>query len=137
MPPTTHRDGLLRVGSLPCAPTYNRGVVQHVVSDRFGLAQPHECSSKAATCHANSTVQAASDIESVPRTLLLYDTRCKGYRCVLGTRLHRPRRANLERVPTDLIILILCLRRRYAVTAVVIAATLSSIPVSNLREVCA
>ena len=60
--PTTQSEGLLlRVGTLPCAPTYNRGVVQHVIFNRFGLAQPHECSSKAATCHANSTVQAASN----------------------------------------------------------------------------
>ena len=30
--PTTHSEGLLlRVGVLPCASTYNRGVVQHVV----------------------------------------------------------------------------------------------------------
>ena len=42
-----------------CAPTYNRGVVQHVVFDRFGLAQPHECSWQAATRHAYSAVQAA------------------------------------------------------------------------------
>ena len=60
--PTTCSEGLLlRVGTLTCAPAYNRGVVQHVVFNRFGLAQPHECSSKAATCHANSTVQAASN----------------------------------------------------------------------------
>ena len=33
-----------------------------MVFDRFGLAQPHnKCISKAATCHANSTVQAASN----------------------------------------------------------------------------
>ena len=57
---TTHREGLLlRVGTLSCAPTYNRGVVQHVGFDRFGLVQLHECSSKAATFHANSTVQVA------------------------------------------------------------------------------
>ena len=60
--PTTYSEGLLlRVGTLPCAPTNNRGVVQHVVFNRFGLTQPHECSSKVATCHANSTVQAASN----------------------------------------------------------------------------
>ena len=29
--PTTHREGLLRVGSLPLASTCNRGVVQHTV----------------------------------------------------------------------------------------------------------
>ena len=59
--PTTHSEGLLlRVGALRCAPTYNRGVVQHVVFNRLGLAQPHECSSKAGTRHANSTaVQVA------------------------------------------------------------------------------
>ena len=34
---------------------------QDVVCDRFGLAQPHEYISKAATYHANSTVQAASN----------------------------------------------------------------------------
>ncbi|CAM9735875.1 unnamed protein product [Ascophyllum nodosum] len=33
-----------------------------MVFDRFGLAQPHnKCISKAATCHGNSTVQAASN----------------------------------------------------------------------------
>ena len=36
--PTTHSEGLLlRVGVLPCAPTYNRGMVQHVVFNRLGL----------------------------------------------------------------------------------------------------
>ena len=61
--PKTHSEGLLlRVGALPCAPTYNRGVVQHVVFNRLGPAQPHERSSKAATCLANSTaVEAASN----------------------------------------------------------------------------
>ena len=62
--PKTHSEGLLlRVGALPCAPTYNRGVVQHVVFNRLGLAQPHECSSKAAMFHATSTavVQATSN----------------------------------------------------------------------------
>ena len=33
-----------------------------MVFDRFGLTQPHnKCISKAATCHGNSTVQAASN----------------------------------------------------------------------------
>ena len=60
--PTTYSEGLLLpVGASPCAPTYNHGVVQHVVFNRLGLAQPHKCSLKAATCHANSTVQAASN----------------------------------------------------------------------------
>ena len=57
------------LGPLPCAPTYNRGMTQHVVFDRFGLAQPHKFSWQAATCHANSAVQATSN--SI--------TRCKGY----------------------------------------------------------
>ena len=41
LPPTTHREALLRVGSLPRAPidTFNRGMAQHVVFDCFGLAQ--------------------------------------------------------------------------------------------------
>ena len=61
--PTTHSEGLLlRVGALRCTPTYNRDVVQHAVFNRLRLAQPHECISKAATCHTNSTVQAASNI---------------------------------------------------------------------------
>ena len=35
---------------------------EHMVFDRFGLTQPHnKCISKAATCHGNSTVQAASN----------------------------------------------------------------------------
>ena len=41
--PTTHSEGLLlRVGALPCASTYHRGVVQHVIFHHLGLAQPHE-----------------------------------------------------------------------------------------------
>ena len=66
---TTHREGLLIwVGSLLCVPTYNRGMVQHVVFDRFGLApQPHEYSSKTATCKANRSVQAASNSTSMYR----------------------------------------------------------------------
>ena len=49
--PTAYREELLlRESTLPCAPTYNHGFVQHVVFDRFGLAQRHECSSKPATC---------------------------------------------------------------------------------------
>ena len=57
----TNCEGLLRVGSLPCAPTYNRSVVQHAVFDRFGLVQLHEYSSKPATCRTNSDVQADSN----------------------------------------------------------------------------
>ena len=61
--PTTHSEGLLmRVGALPCAPTYNRGVVQHVVFNRLGLAQPHECSSKAAIYHANSSATSSNNL---------------------------------------------------------------------------
>ena len=78
--PTTRREGLLRVDSLPCLCTYLqpwRGT-QHVVFDRFELAQPHECSSKAATCHANIITVCASlqqhltcteDVTDVRRTL--------------------------------------------------------------------
>ena len=58
------------------------------------LAQPHDCGSKAAMCHANSTVQTASNIFlSIPRTNLLYDARCRSYRYVLGTRMYLPGRA--------------------------------------------
>ena len=61
--PTTHSEGLLllRLGALPCAPTYNRGVVQHVIFNRLGLAQPHECSSKAAIYHANSSATSSNN----------------------------------------------------------------------------
>ena len=27
-----------------CAPTYNRGMAQHVIFDHAGLVQPHDCS---------------------------------------------------------------------------------------------
>ena len=103
--PTTHVEGLLlRVSTLPCAPTYNRGVVQHVVFNRFGLAQPHECSSKAATYYANRILcQRPPTISNkmYRGRKLLHDARCKNSKFVLGTRLHLPRRATLERVPTD------------------------------------
>ena len=77
LPPTTHHEGLLRVGLLPCAPTYNRGVVQYMVFDCFRLAQSHGYSSKIATCKANSTAQTAlqqhlictEDVTAVRRTL--------------------------------------------------------------------
>ena len=65
MSPTTHREHkglLLQIGLSPCAPTYNRGMVQNVIFDRFELAQRHECSSKGVTCYANSTVQAACNL---------------------------------------------------------------------------
>ena len=74
--PTTHSEGLLlQEGALPCAPSYNRGVVQYVVFNRLGLAQPHECSSKAAIYHANSsatssnTVICTEDVTAARRTL--------------------------------------------------------------------
>ena len=104
--PTTHIEGLLlRVGTLSYAPTYSRGVVQHVVFNRFGLAQPHEYSSKAAACYASSAAQAASNGSNNNmyrgRKKLLLDARCKSYRFVPGTYLHLSRQAILERVPTD------------------------------------
>ena len=68
--PTTHSEGLLlRVGALPCAPTYNRGMVQYVVYNRLGLAQPHECSSKAARFHSTSTVVQATSNYSIKQHL--------------------------------------------------------------------
>ena len=85
-----------------------------MVFDRFGLTQPHnKCISKAATCHGNSTVQAASNklrrsrcIQIFPLTYNLYRERdcCtihivkKGYRDVLSSHdciFH------VEQVPTD------------------------------------
>ena len=45
---TTHREGLLRVGSSPCATTYNR-TARGLRS--FRASRPRECSSKAATWH--------------------------------------------------------------------------------------
>ena len=62
LPSTTHREGLLRVVSLPYASTYSQpwhGMAQHVVFDHVRLPQPHECSRQAKICHANSAVQAA------------------------------------------------------------------------------
>ena len=99
--PTTHSEGLLlRVGALPCAPTYNRGVVQHVVFDRLGLAQPHECSSKAAIYHTNSSATASNNLYR-GRNCCTTDASKATYRYFLGTRLRLPRRVTLERVPTD------------------------------------
>ena len=104
-PTTQHSEGLLPpVGALLCAPTYNRGVVQHVVFNRLGLAQPQECSSKAATRHANGTtaVQAASNSMYRRRNYCCTTHAAKAsYRYFLGTRLRLPRRVTLERVPTD------------------------------------
>ena len=120
--PTTHSEGLLlRVGALPCAPTYNRGVVQHVVFNRLGLAQPYECSSKAAIYHTNSSATASNNLYR-GRNCCTTDASKATYRYFLGTRLRLPRRVTLERVPTDWYFY-LCLRRRYAATATFTAAT--------------
>ena len=68
--PTTHSEGLLlRVGALPCAPTYNPGVVQHVVFNRLGFAQTQECSSKAVTCHVTHLIICTEDVTTARRTL--------------------------------------------------------------------
>ena len=139
LPPTTHREGLLlRISSLRCAPTYNRGVVQHVIFDRFGLliAQPHECRWQAAKCHANSAVQAASN------NIYLYRGRVTAVRRTLQ-RLHICFRdtiassssTNLKPRGNYWMFLILYLRRRYAATAAATAATQSSMPVFTPHEV--
>ena len=100
--PTTHSEGLLlRVGALPCAPTYNRGVVQYVVFNRLGLAQPHECSSKAAIYHANSSATTSSNNLYRGRNCCTTHASKATYRYFLGTRPRLPRRVTLERVPTD------------------------------------
>ena len=117
--PTTHSEGLLLpVGALPCAPTYNRGVVQHVVFNRWGLAQPHECSSKAAIYHASSSATSSNNLYRGRNCCMTHASKAT-YRYFFGTRLRLPRRVTLERVPTDWYFSILCLRRRYAATATV------------------
>ena len=99
--PTTHSEGLLlRVGALPCAPTYNRGVVQHVVFNCLGLAQPHECSSKAAIYHANSSATPSNNLYRGRNCCTTHASKAT-YRYFLGTRLRLPRRVTLERVPID------------------------------------
>ena len=99
--PTTHSAGLLlRVGALPCAPTYNRGVVQHVVFNRLGLAHPHECSSKAEIYHANSSATSSNNLYRGRNCCTTHASKAT-YRYFLGTRLRLPRRVSLERVPTD------------------------------------
>ena len=98
---TTHSEGLLlRVGASPCAPTCNRGVVQHVVFNRLGLAQPHECSSKAAIYHANSFATLSNNLYRGRNCCTTHASKAT-YRYFLGTRLSLPRRVTLERVPTD------------------------------------
>ena len=89
---------LLRV--LPCAPTYNRGVVQYVVFNRLGLAQPHECSSKAAIYHANSFATSSNNLYRGRNCCTTHASKAT-YRYFLGTRPRLPRRVTLERVPTD------------------------------------
>ena len=88
--PTTHSEGLLQqVGAIPCAPTYIRGMVQYVVFNRLGLAQPHECSSKAAIYHVNSSATSSiiiictEDLIAARRTLQrLHTDIFSGHDCV-------------------------------------------------------
>ena len=99
--PRTHSKGLLlRVGALPYAPTYNRGVVQYVVFNRLGLAQPHECSPKAAIYHANSSATSSNNMYRGRNCCTTHASKATN-RYFLGTRPRLPRRVILERVPTD------------------------------------
>ena len=59
----------------------------------------------------------------------MYDTHCQGYRCVFEPRLHLPRGTSTN----WLTIFILCLRRQYAATVAIAAATQPFMPV---HEVC-
>ena len=99
--PTTRSEGLLlRVGELPCAPTYNRGVVQYVVFNRFGLAQPHECSSKAVIYNANSSATPSNNLYRGRNCCTTHALKATN-RYFLRTRPRLARRVTLERVPTD------------------------------------
>ena len=83
--PTTHSEGLLlRVGALPCAPTYNRRAVQYVVFNRLGLAQPHECGSKAAIYHANSSATSSNNLYRGRNCCTTHASKAT-YRYFLGT----------------------------------------------------
>ena len=94
--PTTCSEGLLlRVGALPCAPTYNRGVVQYVVFDRLGLAYPHECSSKVAIYHANSSATSSNNLYQGRNCCTTHASKAT-YRYFVGTRPRLPRRVTLE-----------------------------------------
>ena len=99
--PTTHSEGLLlRVGALPMC-TYlqpRRGTVRGL--NRLGLAQPHECSSKAAICHANSSATSSNNLYRGRNCCTTHASKAT-YRYFLGTRLRLPRRVTLERGPTD------------------------------------
>ena len=69
--------------------------------DRVGLAQPHECSSKAAIYHANSFATSSSNNLYRGRDCCTTHASKATYRYFLGTRPRLPRRVTLERMPTD------------------------------------
>ena len=106
--PTTHSEGLLlRVGALHCAPTYSRGVVQHVRGlQSFGActATRMQLESRNVPCkqyYCASGLQRHIIICTEGVTAARRTLQRKGCRHFLGTRPCLPRRATLERVPTD------------------------------------
>ena len=62
--------------------------------------QPHECSSKAAIYHANSSATSSNNLYRGRNCFTTHASKAT-YRYFLGTRLRLPRRVTLERVPTD------------------------------------
>ena len=64
------------------------------------LAQPHECSSKAAIYHANSSATSSNNLYRGRNCCTTHASKAT-YRYFLGTRPRLPRRVTLERVPTD------------------------------------
>ena len=96
---TTHSEVLLlQVGALSCAPTYNRGVVQHVVFNRLGLAQ---LEGRNVPCKQYYAPTACNNNLYPGRNCCTPHAAKATYRYFLGTRLRLPRRVTLERVPTD------------------------------------
>ena len=102
---TIHSEGLLlRVGTSPCASTYNCGLVQHVVLIVSGLhnhtnaAQKPQRAMQTVLCKRPLT---ASNNMNRGRNNCCTTHVAKAKDMFSGLRLHLPRRATLERVPTD------------------------------------
>ena len=136
--PATRREGLLHVGSLPSLCTYLqpwRSTARGLRSFRTYVSDLHN--------HTNASRRPQRAMQTVlckwPLTTynLYWERNCCTMHTakatdVLGPILHLPRGTSAN----WLTFFILCLRRQYAATVAVTAATQSSMPVSNLHEVC-
>ena len=131
LPPTTYRERLLllRVVSLPCAPTCNRGMAQHVVFDRVGLTRNVPCKQRCGS-GLNQHLICTEDVT------VRHITKAKDmFSCRFWDMITYSSSSNSRTSANGSMFLIISWRRQYPATAAATAAMLSSMHVSIPRKV--